>query len=282
MIKTNYYALVAGFQDISLETKKLDFTTTELKSYLQHFLKPEDYTLVETLFLPIDNTNVLNKMLKKQTSFLPEGKYTEEEIDEQLTEPTYILTYLKDFVVRYKEDENTEPVDKEIRLHEMYCEHAWSQDNLFFKQWIKYQTDLKNLWIASNSHTYNYDPGRQLIKTSFSSPLYEALRKSKPHPDMIKDEMYNAEKIIQVIESDRDLITREREVDQLKIQYLDEFTFFHYFTIEKIVSYLLKHQLIERWIKLAEMHDQKMFREIIEELSEPVRNKGEEVLNEPS
>jgi len=27
MIKTNYYALVAGFQDISLETKKIDFTS---------------------------------------------------------------------------------------------------------------------------------------------------------------------------------------------------------------------------------------------------------------
>lgn len=282
MIQTNYYALVAGFQDISLETKKLDFTTSELKGYLKYFLKSDDFTLVETLFLPIDNTNVLNKILKNQAAFLPDGKYTEEEIDEQLTEPTYILGYLKDFITRFKEDENTNPVDKEIRLHEMYCEHAYAQDNAFFRQWIKYHTDLKNLWIASNSHTYDYDPGRQLIKTSFSLPLYEALRKSKPHLDMIKDEMYNAEKILQVIESDRDLISREREVDQLKIQYLDEFTFFHYFTIEKIVGYLLKHQLVERWIKLAETNDLKVFKEIIEELSEPVRENGKEMVSRQS
>jgi len=225
---------------------------------------------------------VLNKILKNQAAFLPDGKYTEEEIDEQLIEPTYILSYLKDFIIRYKDDENTHPVDKEIRLHEMYCEHAYSRDNAFFKQWIKYQTDLKNLWIASNSHTYGYEPGRQMIKTSFSLPLYEALCKSKPHPDMIKDEMYNAEKIMQVIESDRDLISREREMDQLKIQYLDEFTFFHYFTIEKIVGYLLKHQLVERWIKLAEIQDLNLFKEIIKELSKPVREKREEAMNEQS
>ena len=89
MFKTNYYCLVAGFQDIILDSKKIPFTSDELKSYLSEFLDKKDFLLVEALYLTIDNKNVLNKILKNDAAFLPNGKYSEEKINEEIKAVSY-------------------------------------------------------------------------------------------------------------------------------------------------------------------------------------------------
>ena len=55
-------------------------------------------------------------------------------------------------------------------------------------------------------------------------------------------------------------------MDKIKWDYLDEYTFFHYFTIEKVISYVLKILITERWIKLDSETGKTLLNKLLNEL----------------
>jgi hypothetical protein len=59
---------------------------------------------------------------------------------------------------------------------------------------------------------------------------------------------------------------REKAIDMLKWDWLDENTFFNYFTIEKLISYYIKLEMIERWIKLDPETGREFFKKLIKDL----------------
>ncbi len=263
MFKTNYYYLVAGFQDLTIETQKLSSTSVEMFKELQNFVTKEDYSLIETLFLDTDNKNILNKILKKDVPFDSSCVYPEEYINEQIKEPTDIKKYIADFIIQYKDDQSIDSVRKEIILFEKYYEFCFSLKNDFLKNWTKFNVDLKNVSIAYNCHTYGYSTEKQLIKTKFSENLYTTLLKNKPKLDIIKDDLPYADKIVQIIESEKNLLDKEKELDAIKFAFLEDYTFFNYFTVEKVLVFLIKYRIIERWLKLDKEHGKKLFDELI-------------------
>ena len=68
------------------------------------------------------------------------------------------------------------------------------------------------------------------------------------------------------------LFERERNIDLLKWHWLDEQTFFNYFGIERVFAYLVKLEIIERWIALDPAEGGKIFRELIDGLKKTVVN----------
>ena len=56
---------------------------------------------------------------------------------------------------------------------------------------------------------------------------------------------------------------RERKLDLLKWNWIDENTFFNYFSIERVFAYLLQLEMIERWVSLDKVAGEKMFRSLI-------------------
>ena len=53
------------------------------------------------------------------------------------------------------------------------------------------------------------------------------------------------------IAEETDLIVREKKIDLLKWKWLDDNTFFKTFDIESVFAYLLKLEMIERWVSLG-------------------------------
>jgi len=58
-------------------------------------------------------------------------------------------------------------------------------------------------------------------------------------------------------------MVREKEIDLLKWKWLEEQTFFKTFDIESVYAYLLKLEMIERWVALDKETGDKTFREIV-------------------
>ena len=52
---------------------------------------------------------------------------------------------------------------------------------------------------------------------------------------------------------------------------IEDATFFDYFTIERIFAFLLKLEMIERWISLDKERGNQLFRSIIESLKNEVQ-----------
>lgn len=68
-----------------------------------------------------------------------------------------------------------------------------------------------------------------------------------------------------------ELVEREKKLDALRWNWMEEAIFFDYFTVERIFAFLLKLEMIERWISLDKERGNQLFRSIIESLKNEVQ-----------
>ena len=68
-----------------------------------------------------------------------------------------------------------------------------------------------------------------------------------------------------------ELVEREKKLDSLRWNWMEEATFFDYFTVERIFAFLLQLEMIERWIALDKEKGNQLFRSIIDALKDEVQ-----------
>jgi len=68
-----------------------------------------------------------------------------------------------------------------------------------------------------------------------------------------------------------DLVERERKTDLLKWEWMEEASFYDYFSLERLFVFLLKLEMIERWISLDKIKGNQKFRAIIDSLKNDVQ-----------
>ena len=61
-------------------------------------------------------------------------------------------------------------------------------------------------------------------------------------------------------------MAREKGLDQIKWDKVEEITLFDYFTIEVVLAYTIKLDLAYRWLELDEEKGREMFSKIINDL----------------
>ncbi|MCF6184139.1 MAG: DUF2764 domain-containing protein [Bacteroidales bacterium] len=250
MLKTNYFCLIAGLPDIIIPETKSLVSCQEFKLELSEQLKPDDYKLAEMLYFKYDNENLLNIIHKKNEPFNLLGKYTQEELEEQIEEPTYIVDYLKQFITEFKTEKTQVPdFNRENKLQTLFFDFVMQTKNEFLKKWFEFDMNIKNILTAINCRKYNYNIKNQLIKIKSGNEVYENLIKEIPKPDLLSDQVIYAEQVLKIAESDESLTRKENATDMLKLKFLEEFTFFKYFNIEKILAFIIVLNIAERWLQ---------------------------------
>ena len=267
MFKRNYYCLVAGLPDIIIDGNKPGETSHEFKNELAEQLLTSDYKLAELLYLHYDNKNLLNLLLKQDNRFITLGNYTEEYLEEQIKEPINIVDYMKQLIFNFKADTSgNSNLSSENELQSLYYEYVLQVKNDFLEQWFRFDRDMKNILTAVNCRKYGYDTEKQLIPVKHENEVYETLIKSSPKADLFTDEVPYADKILQIAESEMDISEKEKALDNIKWKFLDEHTFFNYFTIEKILSFVIKLEIVERWIELDNETGKALFTRLINDI----------------
>ena len=80
MAMTNYYCLVAGLPDLSLEDGKLNYTVANFKSEIYPELSEKDRKLIDLFYLKFDNANLLKLLKDKEAVTDSEGNYSQDEL----------------------------------------------------------------------------------------------------------------------------------------------------------------------------------------------------------
>lgn len=267
MFKTNYFCLVAGLPDIIINETKSVVSSREFKIELSEQLEPADYKLAELLYLNYDNQNLLNLILEKNKPFNNIGKYTQEELEEQIKEPTYIIDYMKQFIINFKAEETKlSDLSWENKLQTLFFDFVLLTKNDFLKDWFRFDMDIKNILTAINCQQFDYEKEEHLISVKHKNEVYKNLIKDALKSDSLSGEVIYAEKILQIVESDGNSSEKEKATDMIKWKFLDEFTFFKYFNIEKILAFIIKLNIVERWIKLDNETGEILFKKLINDL----------------
>ncbi len=276
-IPKNYYCLVAGLPDIIIDQSKIPFTLMEFKNELRDILHEDDYKLVELLFLPYDNTNLLNLLQKNNKSYNSLGKYIQEELEEEIKEPEGIEDYLKNFIETFKASGGTEYKQSwENQLTQLYLDYVQHVGNPFLKDWFRFEETLKNILTAYNCRKYHMSMDEELIR---EDDITDTLKKSHARDFGLSSEVDYIEKLISILES-KNLLDREKNIDLLKWDYLDELITFHYFSIEVVLSYMIKLFIVDRWMKLDKETGKQLFEKFLNDLKTTYKFPIEFTINE--
>lgn len=266
-----YHYLVAGLPDIFFDDSKLSVSLSEFKQILIDHLHESDFEIIKLFFYRYDNKNILARLKNAESSFDANGNLTSEELenifdlakDGSLDASSGVPAYIGKFIEAYKlETPLFEGKSWELQLSELYYSYVRSHQNEFIAKWFGFESDLQNVLTASQCRSYDVPVENQLIG---SGELTDKLSRSNARDFGIDSDFPMLDQILKAIDED-DLKEFEKKIDRIKWDYLDEEVFFHYFTIEKVFSFIVKLSIVERWMSLDKETGQELFNELIKNM----------------
>ena len=272
---TNYYCLVTGLPELSLEDGKLSYTVANFKTEIYPELSKADKKLVDLFYLKFDNRNLLTLLKDKEASVDTSlGNYSVDEllsviasIKEETAPDKKFPAYFYEFAELYLNTPDEERWGLEDKLHGFYYNHAMKSGNPFVSAWFELNLDVNNILAAMTARKYKMDVARVPVGENL---VAEALRSSNARDFGLADDLEYFEQLVRINDT-IDLVEREKKIDLLKWNWMEDNTFFNYFTIEKIFVFLMKLEMIERWVSLDKEKGNELFRQLIDQLKDEVQ-----------
>lgn len=274
MSKYHYY-LVAGLPELTLEDSKLSYTVADFKAELYPDLSDEDKKLIDLFYLKFDNANVLKLLKDKDAAIDLRGNYSAEELVEFISSlkegdeiadavfPSYLSTFIFGYFNATAEDDFL----YEDRLAALYYEYAMKCKNKFVSSWFAFNLTMNNILVALTARKFKMDIAPLIVG---DTEVCEALRTSGARDFGLTGEVDFLDQLVKISETE-ELVEREKKIDQLRWNWMEEATFFNYFTVERLFVFLLQLEMIERWISLDKEKGNQLFRSIIATLKDEVQ-----------
>lgn len=277
MFERNYYYLVAGLPDIVLDQKKLSLTISEFRDDLAYHLHTSDYELVKMLFLPFDNSNLLNLLLKNKKPFNVLGNFTQQFLEEEIKEPAQLPVYMQQFILAFKNDTPVfQAYSWENQLTWLYFDFITQVKNNFLKEWFEFSAYINNILSAFNVRNFKLPKEATFIGDNF---ITEALKRSTLKDFGLSNDFPFMEKLLSIDENGNSM-EKEKALDMLRWSYINELNTFNYFTIEVLLSFVIKLFMVDRWMQLDPETGKKMFKQIISDLEQSYEFPKEFKINE--
>ena len=170
------------------------------------------------------------------------------DIREQLSERDQ--TVLDQLLAGYDAEQLTEDFYRQILRHK----------NRFLREWFRFDLDLRNATVGYLNHQLHRAPDHDKI-------LLEE-REVEEFP-----ELEAAERILR----GKDILQRERGLDELRWHKVDEITLLDYFDLETLLGYVAKLKIIDRWLQLDPDSGRALFRRMVEEIRTTYDNKKQNI-----
>ena len=270
-----YYYLVAGLPELTLEDTKLSYTVADFKAELYPDLSDEDRRLIDLFYLKLDNANVLKLLKDKDAAIDSRGNYSAEELAEFISSlkdgdevadavfPSYLSTFISEYFNTPAEDDFLH----EDRLAALYYAYAMKCRNKFVSSWFAFNLTMNNVLVALTARKFKMDIAPLIVG---DTEVCEALRTSGARDFGLTGEVDFLDQLVKISETE-ELVEREKKIDQLRWNWMEEATFFNYFTVERLFVFLLQLEMIERWISLDKEKGNQLFRSIIATLKDEVQ-----------
>jgi hypothetical protein len=262
-VKRNYYYLVSGLQDLFPGIHKLVLDQAGFRDLLKEHLHPADYRLAERLYLPYDNKNLLQLLQQQNAPFDERGINSADFLTEQLREPEGLPEYMAAFISAFRAQEPLFPgMSPENELTTLYYKEMLDGPDDFLNGWFRFSLNVKNLLTASIARQQEIPYEHQIIG---DDEISTAIRKSHLRDFGLSSELDYLEQVTEIAAMD-DFIEREKAIDQMIWDYLDEHTFFEYFTIDRILAYVIRLDMVSRWMAIDTDRGIQLFKEALQAL----------------
>lgn len=275
---SKYYYLVTGLPELTLEDNKLRYSVADFKKEFYPELSSGDKKLVDLFYLRFDNENVLSLLKDREAQIDERGNYSADSIraiigqiqeEGKILTPNVLPSYLNQFITSYILDPTfTEGKVMVVdRLAAMYYAYAMKCGNDFLSSWFEFNLHVNNILVALTARKFKMEVEPLIVG---DTEVCQTLRSSNARDFGLSSEVDYLEQVVKISEI-ADLVEREKKIDQLRWKWMEDKTFFEYFSLERLYVFLLQTDIIERWLTLDKEKGNQMFRSIIAALKDEVK-----------
>ncbi len=156
---------------------------------------------------------------------------------------------------------------KSQNLNSHFYKAVLKQKNNFIKEYFKLDLLIRNSIVIYRNSTINPKGKAQSKDQLLKYQVLPQLIDINTLPSTISKEL-------STIFSTQDILKKEQLLDRFKWDRINEFTNYGEFTLDTILSFLAKVQLIDRWNKLDKALGEKLFKQLVEEVKGSYRSEN--------
>lgn len=273
MFGKNYYCLVAGLREYSLDSENKGFDLGVIREEILEDLSKGDARALRLLYGYYDCENLIAARLGRATHN-PLGNLSAEEIAEALQTPyDYLPREVAEVVEAYNRsdeeeiDEEERRVDTAIRfeknLLEAYYRACDRSKSRFLKAWSAFDRTLRNIAAAATARTVGREVEAALVG---GGPVVEQLRRSSAADFGLRGELPYIDTVLAAVNDEQNLLEKEHKIDLIRWNESLELSVYDYFNIDFILSYLVRMNIVARWSLLDKERGRRMFDRLMAEL----------------
>ena len=185
--------------------------------------------------------------------FTPDWRQGHKVLDGYLAQVKELLSAkdneVLDFIMRAFDKEHIGP--------ELYKE-ALAHRSGFIREFFLFDLSVRNRKVRYLNQALGRDPEKDVLTLRDPEAEETGLEAEEP-------EFKEAAKLQDILEG-KDILSRERGIDDLYWEKIDELTMFDYLNFDRILGMIVKMMIIRRWIMLDEETGRAMFKRLVEEV----------------
>ena len=185
--------------------------------------------------------------------FTPDWRQGEKSLDDYLDQMRELLSEKDnetlDFIIK--------GFDKDQIGPDFYRE-AISHRNGFIREFFLFDLNARNQKVRYLNQALGRDSEKDILSLRDSEAEENGLEPEEPE--------FKEAGRLQVILEGHDILSRERGIDDLYWEKIDEITLFDYLNFDKILGMAVKMMIIRRWLILDEVTGREMFKKLVDEV----------------
>ena len=275
MFTTNYYCLVAGLKEYSLDADTKGFDAKAIVGEILEGVDGADADAVRLLYGYYDCENIAS-LRAGRSAHNPLGNFTREELEQQLRDPRRLPPLVARVIRAYAdpEGEDAEELDMnrpfEKTLMEAYYRQCDGAESRFLREWSLFDRTLRNVAAAVTARA----AGRPVEETVVGDgDVVEQLSRSSAADFGLRGELPYIDAVIAAVNDEANLLEKEHKIDLIRWNEAEELATFDYFNINTILSYLVRINIVARWTRLDEKRGREMLGRLLAQLD------GKELIN---
>lgn len=268
MFANNYYTLVAGFREYTLDAETKGFDIEQILTDVEESLSAKDWRVVKLLFAYYDCENLV-AMRNGSTSHNALGRLSAEELTDELARPTHLSERLARVVRAYAQPdgEDAEQVNVErpfaASLFAAYYEECAGSSSRFLREWSEADRTLRNVTAAIVARERGLAVDAVTVG---GGEIVEQLHRSSAADFGLRGELQYIDSLIAAVGDERNLLEKERKIDLIRWSIASELSVFDYFDLNAVLCYLVKVCIVARWSALDRATGRAMFERLMAEL----------------
>lgn len=276
-----YISLVAGLREYTLESDAKGLDVGAILDDVFSSLSAKDARQVQLLYNYYDCEN-LAAAYRGRSNRNPLGQFTSEQVERLLSNPENsdegllfegAISVLSSYDGRrvseaQAEFEGSESFER--ALFAAYYEACQGSNSRFFREWSESDRNLRNVAAALTARVAARPIERVVVG---SGDVVDQLVRSSAVDFGLRGELSYLDTVISAVSDEQNILEKEHRIDLVRWSIAEELSEGEYFSLDTVLAYLVKVNIVARWRLLDAQVGREMFERLLGGLS------GKELIN---